>query len=183
MSNTTSNSHSSGSLTDVGPGRWTLDPAGTSARIQNRTIWGLVNVKGVFTKVSGEGEVLAGGGAHGSITIDAASLDTKNTKRDVHLRSADFFDVDKHPSIVFTATGVTPVGDGTAQVTGELTVVGVSRALSFTAEATEISADAVTLSAELPVDRQEFGMTWNQANMMKPLTLVTLTARFVRQSS
>lgn len=183
MSNTTSNSRSSGSLTDVGPGRWTLDAAGTSVRIQHRTIWGLVNVKGVFTKVSGEGEVLAGGGAHGSITIDAASLDTKNAKRDKHLRSADLFDVDKHPSIVFTATGVTPTGNGTAQVTGELTVLGVSHALSFTAEASEVSADAVTLTAEVQVDRKEFGMTWNQANMLKPLTFVTIAARFTRQSA
>ncbi|MEV7341132.1 YceI family protein [Streptomyces sp. NPDC093544] len=183
MSNTTSNSHSSGSLADIGPGRWTLDQAGSSVRIQNKTLAGLINVKGVFTKVSGEGEVLAGGGAHGSITIDAASVDTKNTKRDVHLRSADFFDVDKHPSLVFTATDVTPVGEGTAQVTGELTVLGKSNALSFTAEASEISPDAVTLTAEVPVDRREFGMALKQAKVIKPVAIVTLTARFVRQSS
>ncbi|MFJ2827835.1 YceI family protein [Streptomyces sp. NPDC087263] len=183
MSNTTSNSHTSGSLTDVGPGRWTLDPAGTSVHIQNKTLGGLINVKGTFTKVSGEGEALAGGGAHGSITIDATSVDTKNTKRDVHLRSADFFDVDKHPSFVFTATDVTPVGDGTAQITGELTVLGKSSAVSFTAEASEISPDAVTLTAEVPVDRREFGMAVKQALVIRPVTLVTLTARFVRQSS
>ncbi|MFF4354068.1 YceI family protein [Streptomyces sp. NPDC001530] len=183
MSNTTSNSPHSGSLADVAAGRWTLDPAGTAVRIQHKTFWGLVNVKGVFTKVSGDGEVLAGGGAHGSVTIDAASLDTKNAKRDTHLRGADFFDVDKHPSLVFTATDVTPVGNGTARVTGDLTIIGVSRELSFTAEASEVSADAVTLTADIPVDRKDFGMTWNQANMLKPLTFVTITARFTRQSS
>ncbi|MFI6334280.1 YceI family protein [Streptomyces sp. NPDC050535] len=183
MSNTTSNSASSVSLSAVSPGRWVLDPAGTAVRFANKTMWGLVNVKGVFAEVSGEGEVLAGGGAHGSITIDAASLNTKNTKRDVHLRGADFFDVEKHPTLVFTATDVTPTGDGTAQVTGELTVRGVNRALSFTATASEASADAVTLTAELPVERSEFGMTWNQANMLKPLTSVTITARFTRQAS
>jgi polyisoprenoid-binding protein YceI len=182
MSNTTPHSGRTGSLTDVGAGRWTLDPAGTSVRVQHKTMWGLVNVKGVFAQVSGEGEVLAGGGAHGSVTIDAASLDTKNAKRDKHLRSADFFDADKHPSLVFTATDVTSVGNGTARITGDLTVIGVSRPLSFTAEASEVSADAVTLTAELPVDRKEFGMTWNQANMLKPLTFVTITARFTRQS-
>ncbi|MFD4551325.1 YceI family protein [Streptomyces sp. NPDC058466] len=183
MSNTTSPSSPSGSLSDVGAGRWTLDPAGTSVQVQHKTIWGLVNVKGVFTKVSGEGEVLAGGGAHGSVTVDAASLDTKNAKRDKHLRTADFFDVDKHPSLVFTATSVTPAGDGTAQVTGDLTVIGTSRELSFTAQASEVSADAVTLTAEFPVDRAQFGMTWNQAKMLKPLTFVTITARFTRQSA
>ncbi|MFI6488808.1 YceI family protein [Streptomyces sp. NPDC050564] len=183
MSNTTSNSPHPGPLADVAAGRWTLDPAGTTVRIQHKTFWGLVNVKGVFTKVSGDGEVLAGGGAHGSVTIDAASLDTKNAKRDTHLRSADFFDVDKHPSLVFTATDVTPAGNGAAQVTGDLTVIGVSRALSFTAQVSEVSADAVTVTAEIPVDRKEFGMTWNQANMLKPLTFVTITARFTRRSS
>jgi polyisoprenoid-binding protein YceI len=183
MPNTTSNSPHPGPLADVAAGRWTLDPAGTTVRIQHKTFWGLLNVKGVFTKVSGDGEVLAGGSAHGSMTIDAASLVTKNAKRDTHLRSADFFDVDKHPSLAFTATDVTPAGNGTAQVTGDLTVIGVSRALSFTAQASEVSADAVTLTAEIPVDRKEFGMTWNQANMLKPLTFVTITARFTRRSS
>ncbi|GGN59022.1 hypothetical protein GCM10011579_023010 [Streptomyces albiflavescens] len=183
MSHTTSNSPHSGSLSDVAAGRWTLDPAGTTVGIRHKTFWGLVNVKGVFTKVSGDGEVLAGGGTHGSVTIDAASLDTKNAKRDTHLRSADFFDVDKHPSLVFTATDVTPAGNGTARVTGDLAVIGVSRTLSFTAEASEVSADAVTLTAEIPVDRKEFGMTWNQANMLKPLTFVTITARFTHRSS
>ncbi|MFD5625914.1 MULTISPECIES: YceI family protein [unclassified Streptomyces] len=183
MSDTTSNSTSSVPLSDVEPGRWVLDPARTTVRFENRTMWGLVNVKGVFTKVSGEGEVLAAGGAHGSVTIDAASLDTKNAKRDKHLRSADFFDVETHPTLVFTATGATPTAEGTAQVTGELTVRGVNRALSFVAAASEASADAVTLTAEIPVDRKDFGMTWNQANMLKPLTSVTIVARFTRQAS
>jgi len=183
MSHTTSHSGPSSSLTDVRAGHWTLDQAGTSVRVRHRTIWGLVNVKGVFTQVSGDGEVLAGGGAHGSVTIDAASLDTKNAKRDKHLRSADFFDVDKHPSLVFTATDVTPADNGTVRVTGDLTVTGVSRELSFTAKASEVSPDAVTLTAEIPVDRAEFGMTWNQANMLKPLTFVTITARFTHQPS
>ncbi|MFC7259220.1 YceI family protein [Streptomyces lutosisoli] len=183
MSDTTSHTPQSGSLAEVAAGRWTLDPAGTTVRVQHKTFWGLVNVKGVFTEVSGDGEVLAGGGAHGSVTIDAASLDTKNAKRDKHLRTADFFDVDKHPSLVFTANEITATGNGSAQVTGELTVTGVSRELSFTAEASEISADAVTLTAEIPVERAQFGMTWNQANMLKPLTFVTITARFTRQAS
>lgn len=62
-------------------------------------------------------------------------------------------------------------------------MLGVSRTLSFTAEASEVSADAVTLTAEVPVDRKEFGMTWNQANMLKPLTFVTIAARFTRRSA
>ncbi|PBC60041.1 hypothetical protein BKI49_32095 [Streptomyces sp. Tue6028] len=181
MSHTTPSSRP-GALPDVSAGHWTLDPAGTTVGFQHRTFWGLLNVKGVFAEVGGDGEVLAGGGAHGSVTIGAASLDTRNAKRDEHLRSADFFDVETHPSLVFTATEVTPSGDATVHVTGDLTVLGVTRALSFTAKASEISADAVTLTAELPVERGDFGMSWNQAGMLKPLTRVTIAARFTRRA-
>lgn len=183
MSDITTGSRPATPLTDVHPGRWVLDPAGSTVSVQHKTMWGLVNVKGSFSKVGGEGEVLAGGSAHGSVTIDAASLDTSHTKRDIHLRSADFFDVDKHPSITVTATSVTSGDSGTAQVTGELTVIGISRPLAFTAQATEVSADAVTLTGEITVDRKDFGLTWNQLGMMKDLTTVTITTRFIRTES
>lgn len=183
MSDITDGSQRAVSLTDVTPGHWTLDPAQSTVNIENKSIWGLVNVKGVFTKVVGEGEVLPGGSAHGTLTIDVASLDTKHAKRDIHLRGTDFFDVDKHPSITFTATSVTANRNGTAEVTGELTVRGTTRPLALTAQASEVSADAVTLTASLSVERTNFGITWNQLGMLKPVTFVTITARFTRQSA
>jgi polyisoprenoid-binding protein YceI len=185
MSNTTSHSSHSASPANVSPGRWTLDPAASAVRIQSKTLWGLVTVKGVFTTFSGEGEVFSGGTAHGSIVIDPASLDTKNGQRDKHLRSEKFFDVDKHPSLVFTATGIATSGNGTAQVTGELTVLGVSRGLTFTAETTEVSADAVTLTAAISVDHQQFGIKGSNmvSKTIKPMTFVTVTAHFTRRSS
>ncbi|ONI91710.1 hypothetical protein ALI22I_07510 [Saccharothrix sp. ALI-22-I] len=120
------------------------------------------------------------GSANGVVTIDAASVDTKNAKRDIHLRSADFFDVDKHPSLTFTTTSATAGRDGTVKVKGELTVRDTTRPLSFTATADDVSPDAVTLNAELTVDRKDFGLTWNQLGMMKDITSLALTLRFTR---
>ncbi|MDH6117580.1 YceI family protein [Kitasatospora sp. GAS204B] len=165
---------------DLSVGAWHLDPAASSVRIQHKAMWGLVNVKGAFTKLSGEGELLPDRSAHGTLTVDAASIDTKNAKRDVHLRSADFFDVDNHPTFTFTADSVTADNAGIAQVTGHLTVLGTTRPLEFTAQAAAATPTDVTLTGEVAVDRVDFGMGWNKGGMLKGLTTVTLSLRFTR---
>ena len=101
-------------------GAWALDPGRSSIRLKNRSVWGLVRVNGVFREVSGNGSVYPDGQVSGTLTVAAASIDTKNTRRDTHLRSADFFDSDNHPDITFTADGIRPSGQGVA-VTGALT--------------------------------------------------------------
>ncbi len=83
--------------TAVETGLWQLDATRSTVAISHVTMWGMVTVKGTFTGVSGEGEVRPDGTVRGAVTLDAASLDTKHTKRDEHLRSADFFDVEHHP--------------------------------------------------------------------------------------
>lgn len=165
--------------TAVEIGRWTLDPARSTVVIKHKTIWGLSTVNGAFSQVSGEGEVLPDGSAHGTLKIDAASIDTKHGKRDAHLRSAEFFDIEKHPEITFTASGATPNADGTAHVIGDLTVRGVSRPLSFNA-AVNPDGEAVTLTAETAVDRAEFGLTWNQLGMIRGLATVAVSLVFTR---
>ncbi|WP_128379372.1 YceI family protein [Streptomyces cavernae] len=164
----------------VETGLWQLDRTASTVSVSQKTMWGMVTVKGSFASVSGEGEVRSDGTALGSITLDAASLDTKNAKRDKHLRSADFFDVDNHPEITFVVEGAEAGPDDTVQVVGRLTVRGSSRPLSFTARAVGASADGVTLEAEFTVDRSEFGIAWNQMGMMRGLTTVTAALRFVR---
>ncbi|MFF7969451.1 YceI family protein [Streptomyces sp. NPDC007903] len=166
------------SLTDITPGHWVLDPARSMIQLQHKTMWGLVTVKGSFTKVRGEGEVAPGGTASGTLVLDATSLDTGHTKRDAHLRSVDFFDTAEHPEIVFAAQAVQTEGSGSVEVLGDLTVLGVTRPLTFVAQADAASADAVTLSAELVIDRADFGMTWNKAGMLQGLTTITLDVRF-----
>ncbi|MEU9480826.1 YceI family protein [Streptomyces sp. NPDC048191] len=164
----------------VQTGTWQLDPAASTVGLSHRTMWGLVNVKGTFTAVGGQGEVRPDGSAAGTVTLGAASLDTKNAKRDTHLRSADFFDADNHPEITFAVRGAELLdGDG-VRVTGQLTVRGISRPVTFTARLTGVSAEALTLDAEFTVDRDEFGMGWNQLGMIRGLTTVTAGLRFTR---
>jgi polyisoprenoid-binding protein YceI len=164
----------------VQTGTWQLDPAASTVGLRHRTMWGLVTVKGAFAAVTGGGEVHADGSATGTVTLEAASLDTGHAKRDTHLRSADFFDAGRHPEITFAVRGAERLdGDG-VRVTGQLTVRGVSRPVTFTARLTEASAEALTLDAEFTVDRDQFGMGWNQLGMMRGLTTVTAKLRFTR---
>lgn len=164
----------------VETGVWQLDQATSTIAIRHRSIWGLVTVNGTFTSFSGQGEVLADGTTRGTLVVDAASLDTKNAKRDQHLRSAEFFDVDRNPTITFSAHSVVPGANQSVQVNGQLTVRGVTRPLALTATVTDSSADAVTLTAEFTVDREQFEMTWNQLGMIRGLATVITTLRFTR---
>ncbi|MFE1927993.1 YceI family protein [Streptomyces asoensis] len=164
----------------VETGLWQLDAAASTVAVKHKSVWGLVTVKGVFATVGGGGEVAADGTVTGTLTLDAASIDTKNAKRDDHLRSADFFDTDKHPEITFAVQSAELGSDGTAKVSGQLTVLGVGRPQSFTARVSRADGDAVTLDATFTVDRTEFGMTTNQLGMMGGLTTITAALRFTR---
>jgi polyisoprenoid-binding protein YceI len=163
--------------------KWGLDLPRTTVSITHKAMWGLSTVRGTFTAVRGEGEVLQDGTGAGTLIIDASSVDTANAKRDTHLRSADFFDVEHHRDITFVARRVQPEGDGTAEVTGELTVAGTTRPLAFRARITESSERAVSLAAEVRVDRAEFGMTWNNLGMVIGKTTVNVKACFIRLPS
>ncbi|MEV8556468.1 YceI family protein [Streptomyces sp. NPDC051917] len=164
----------------VQTGTWQLDPAASTVGLRHKTMWGLVTVKGTFTAVAGGGEVRADGSATGTVTLEAASVDTKHAKRDTHLRSADFLDADNHPEITFAVRGAERLdGDG-VRVTGQLTVRGISRPVTFTARLTDAAAAALTLDAEFTVDRDQFGMGWNQLGMMRGLTTVSARLRFAR---
>jgi polyisoprenoid-binding protein YceI len=164
----------------VETGLWQLDPAASTVGLRHRTLWGLVAVKGAFAAVGGSGEVRPDGSAAGTVTLDAASLDTKNAKRDTHLRSADFFDADNHPEITFAVSGAERLDGDQVEVTGQLTVRGVSRPLSVTARLTDVTDGALTLVSEFAVDREQFGMGWNQLGMLRGLTTVTAALRFTR---
>ncbi|MEU9993186.1 YceI family protein [Streptomyces sp. NPDC048045] len=164
----------------VETGIWQLDPAASTVGLRHRTFWGLVTVKGTFTAVTGEGEVRADGSATGTVRLDVASLDTGNAKRDTHLHSADLLDAGNHPEITFAARSADRLDGDSVRVTGQLTVRGVSRPLTFTARVASTTAEALTLEAEFTVDRDQFGVTWNQLGMMRGLTTVTAGLRFTR---
>ncbi|GAA2017422.1 YceI family protein [Catenulispora yoronensis] len=163
--------------------KWTLDPSGHAVTFQHKTFWGLATVHGVFRTVHAEGVVADDGTtADGTVTVDSASLDTKHRKRDTHLRSADFFDVERHPSFEFTADRVEPVAPESTevQVQGTLRVREVVKPLSFVAQA-ERHGERVTLSATIPYDRADFGMTWNRLGMMADRGELGVKLRFTQQ--
>jgi polyisoprenoid-binding protein YceI len=98
------------------------------------------------------------GGLSGTLVIDAASIDTKNKKRDAHLRTADFFEVERFPTITFEVTSGRLAGSGKLELTGTLTVHGQTRPLSLVADLS-VAADSVTVSTEVAIDRSEWGLS------------------------
>ena len=139
-------------------GTWTLDPAKTTVGFRT-SVMRILPVKGTARALSGEAHITADGDAKGTLVIDAGSLDTKNTKRDEHLRSADFFEVITYPTISFTADDVQPIGPGCVDVHGLLTVHGRSERVNVKAEVNG-SDISVTVSTEFEIDRSLFGLTW-----------------------
>jgi polyisoprenoid-binding protein YceI len=160
-------------------GSWALDAARSEIGLKSKSIWGLVSVKGVFREVTGTGTVSAAGDATGTITVAAKSIDTKNKKRDEHLRSADFFDVARTPDITFAAEQVTPSAEGVT-VSGALTVRDRTRPVSFAARVSGDEAQVV-LDGETEVNRADFGLTWNQLGMTSMDNTITVHAVFTRQ--
>jgi polyisoprenoid-binding protein YceI len=164
----------------AGPSTWTLDPARSSVSLRSKTMWGLGTVRGAFGELAGNAEILPGGAARGRLEIGAASLNTKNAKRDRHLASADFFNAAEYPSIAVDLTSATRTGER-VDVSGTLTVAGKSRPLSFTATLADVSPAAFTLRAEgVVVDRADYGLTWNRMGMLTGPSTVDVAARFTR---
>jgi polyisoprenoid-binding protein YceI len=160
-------------------GAWILDPSRSTVSLKSK-ILGLAPVNGLFREVAGTGTITPAGEVSGAITVVAASIDTKNTRRDTHLRSTDFFDCSTNPDITFTADGIRPSGQG-AVVTGALTVRGRTRALSFDAAASVQGDGGVWLDAEVRINRADFGLTWNQMGMAAMNNTVTIHAVFARR--
>lgn len=159
-------------------GSWTLDAARSEVRLKSRTL-GIVPVKGVFREITGNGTVSAAGDVTGTITVAAGSVDTKNTKRDEHLRSADFFDVAHHPDITVAVDSIRPGNEG-AGVTGSLTVRGRTRPVSFDAKVSGPDGEA-WLDGEVQVNRADFGLTWNRMGLTSMHNTITVHAVFTRQ--
>ena len=164
----------------AGPSTWTLDPARSSVALRSKSCGGWSPYAARSASWPGTPRSSPAARAAGRLEIGAASLDTKNARRDRHLASADFFNAAEHPSIVADLASATRTGDRVA-IQGTLTVAGETRPLSFTATLAEVSPSAFTLRAEgVVVDRAEFGLTWNQMGMLTGPATVAVVARFTR---
>jgi polyisoprenoid-binding protein YceI len=162
---------------DAALGHWALDTQRSTVRIAHKLLGGIVTVKGGFTVLAGEGTIEPGGRVSGTIRIDAASIDTKNRKRDVHLRSADFFDVENHPDITAVITSATIDGDD-LQLAAELSIKGSREPVRLPARISDATTDTVTVTVDTKIDRHRFGITWNQLGLLRGPTTVTACAVF-----
>lgn len=102
------------------------------------------------------------------VQIDVRSVDTNEPTRDQHLRTSDFFDAENHPLITFRSTRVSPRGGGRLEITGDLTIRGVTRQVVLDAEITGEGPDAegghrIGFAARTAISRREYGVSWNQA--------------------
>ena len=129
-------------------GTWTLDPAASSITVAVKHFWGLVTVRGTFTSATGHADINADGTITASLEVDAASINTKINKRDQHLRSDEFFNVENHPTITFTTADVTVVDATTVRVSGVVTAGGADQTTTF---------DATLAADERPRHRRRRG--------------------------
>lgn len=150
------------------PGTFDLDNAHTVVGFSVRHLM-VSKTRGRFGTVSGS-VTIADDPLQSTVdvTIDASSIDTADVKRDEHLRSADFFDVEQYPTITFKSTGVAERKGDHFKLQGELTVHGVTRPVTLDATLEGIATSpwgtqAIGFSASTELDREEFGLTWNQA--------------------
>jgi polyisoprenoid-binding protein YceI len=148
---------------------WNIDPTHTTAGFAARHMM-VTTVRGKFDKVSGviDFDPANPTAASVNVTMDAASINTGVTDRDNHLRSGDFLDVATYPEVTFKSTSVKPTGENTAEVTGDLTIRGVTRPVVLKTEflGTGKSPFGTTIAAfeaSTSINREDFGLTWNVA--------------------
>jgi polyisoprenoid-binding protein YceI len=143
---------------------WFIDPRHSEIGFAAKSLGGLITVCGAFGSYDGHLRVQAGAAA-GELTIDAASLDTGNKKRDRHLRSPEFFDVQRHPRIVFVAREIV-TRDGDLAVAGELAIRGSRARLELPVTVKRTGDRGVRLEGATAVSRNAAGMTWNWLGMV-----------------
>jgi polyisoprenoid-binding protein YceI len=149
-------------------GTWAVDPAHSSVEFSVKHL-GIATVKGVFREFDGTlviGEDIASATAAG--TVKVASVDTNEAQRDEHLRSPDFFDAATHPELTFASTAIRPLDDEVFEIDGEITLHGVTKPITLTAEVQGFEQDPwgnerIGLEVTGELKRGEFGMTFNQA--------------------
>jgi polyisoprenoid-binding protein YceI len=149
---------------------WNIDPAHSVAEFKVKHMM-ISNVKGQFSGVSGTLNLHEGDVTNSEIEaiIDVATISTRDDQRDAHLKSADFFDVEKFPTLTFKSTRVIRKSDDELAVEGELTIHGVTRHVEFAVEGPSAAGKdpwgntRIGISATTKIKRKDFGLTWNAA--------------------
>jgi len=153
--------------TETTTGTYTIDPSHSRIGFVARHAM-VTKVRGSFNEFEGSGYFDAADPArsHLRLTVEAASIDTRNGDRDAHLRSNDFFEMETYPQVTFASTAVEPVDATTFRVTGDLTIKDVTRPVTFDLEYTGTAVDPfgnrrLGLEGSVVVNRKDWGLTWN----------------------
>jgi polyisoprenoid-binding protein YceI len=156
-------------------GSWRLDPQRSSVEFSAEHLWGLQTVKGHFGEYEGRLDLSATPAIE--LTIEAASLETGNPKRDKHLRSGDFFDVENHPQVRFVSDSVSVPPD-TLKVTGRLYAGGRSIPLEVSAHIRQVEGE-LEIDARATARQAELGMTYSPLRMIRPHSELVVKGRLM----
>lgn len=145
---------------------WNLDPTHSNVQFSVRHL-GIMSVKGHFERLTGKARTELGKLTEFEAVIDASSITTRNADRDAHLRSADFFDVEKYPELRFKSTEITEVARNQYKAKGDLTIAGQTHPVELDIETTEVIKDPwgltrIAAQASTEISRKQWGLTWNQ---------------------
>lgn len=147
-------------------GHWDIDPA--HSRLGFSTRHAMVSrVRGAFNDVTGSADIAEDlSDSTATVVIKTASVDTRSTDRDNHLRSADFFDVETYPEIRFVSSAIDEVDEGSYIVTGDLTIRDMTKTVSIPLELIGVDTDPfgnlrAGLEGTRRIDRKDWGVTWN----------------------
>ena len=159
----------------AGPNTWQVDPAHTSAQFSAKHML-VSTVRGTLGKVTGtvEYDGTSAGSIKADITIDVAGLSTANESRDKDLRSPNFFDVEKYPTITFKSKRVETAGAGTFRLVGDLTLHGVTREVALDCDGPSPilktpQGQRVGASASLTINRRDFGLQYSRMIEAAPI--------------
>ena len=161
---------STAAQTGAGTSTWKMDSAHSHAQFKVRHMM-ISNVKGEFIGMNGTLELDEKDYTKSKVqaSIQAASINTREVQRDAHLKSADFLDVEKFPTLTFSSTKISKNGEEEYSVAGDLTIHGVTRSVVFTVESVTAPAKdpwgntRIGLEAMTKINRKDFGLVWNAA--------------------
>jgi polyisoprenoid-binding protein YceI len=155
--------------------RWRIDPARSRVEFRTPTFWGMMTVKGRFERYDGTLDLRREPAIE--LTIEAASLNTKNKLRDKHLRSSDFFDVANHPQVRFVSDSATLDGERLT-VSGRLYAAGTSVPLDVDARLRRVDGE-LEVEATVSADQFELGMSHGMLGMIRTPSELTVRGRLV----
>lgn len=158
-------------------GAWRLDRTRSTVAFHVRHFYGLMTVKGEFANYDGTLDLAATPAV--DLTIQAASLDTKHGKRDAHLRSKDFFDVERHPQVRFVSDTAELEGER-LRVRGQLHAGGRQIPLELDATVREVDGE-LEIEAVTEADHRELGMTWSPLGILRAPSKLIVRGRLVRR--